>query len=195
MLIVCPVSRSHSCGERPHTCGECGKSFPLKGNLLFHERSHNKANASNRPYRCEVCSKEFMCKGKTDQLFFCFRNKILIWLSSWHWKTHHASNPGWESNPRRLLRLITRPEYIYYCHGFVTTGHLVTHRRTHTEQGEGATPSVETPPEPDDCSDCNKCVKAEPEHPDRKHESRSVFKIGFNKNKLICIYDPIVLKV
>lgn len=40
-----------------------GKSFPLKGNLLFHQRSHNKGSDAERPFRCDLCDKDFMCKG------------------------------------------------------------------------------------------------------------------------------------
>lgn len=51
-------------------------------------------------------------------------------------------------------------------------GHLVSHRRTHTEAAEGSA-SGETQTEGEDCStDCTKCDKIETEQPERKHDIR-----------------------
>lgn len=35
----------------------------ISGNLLFHQRSHNKGSNAERPFRCDLCPKDFMCKG------------------------------------------------------------------------------------------------------------------------------------
>ncbi|XP_038245289.1 zinc finger protein 282-like isoform X2 [Dermochelys coriacea] len=46
-------------GEKPFACGECRKSFRLKGNLVKHLRSHAKV----RPYKCTECEKSFNCQS------------------------------------------------------------------------------------------------------------------------------------
>ena len=51
--------------NRPFECDVCKKSFALRGNLLFHQRSHNKGVNAERLFKCDYqdCEKDFICKG------------------------------------------------------------------------------------------------------------------------------------
>jgi uncharacterized Zn-finger protein len=100
--------RCHN-NEKPFECTfeGCGKSFPLKGNLLFHQRSHNKGADAERPFLCELCPKDFICKG----------HLVSHLRSHTGERSHHCQQPGCSKTfveKGNLLRHIkkTHPEVV-----------------------------------------------------------------------------------
>ncbi|CDQ88591.1 unnamed protein product [Oncorhynchus mykiss] len=53
--IIVRQRRSRGEGERPYSCGVCGKGFRRRETLRRHDRVHT----GEKPHRCDVCGKEF----------------------------------------------------------------------------------------------------------------------------------------
>ncbi|NWZ72128.1 ZKSC7 protein, partial [Acrocephalus arundinaceus] len=51
-------------GEKLYKCGECGKGFNQRGNLIIHQMIHT----GERPYECSECGKGFLT---SSQLLSC----------------------------------------------------------------------------------------------------------------------------
>nr|XP_060638708.1 zinc finger protein 398-like [Anolis sagrei ordinatus] len=90
-------------GERPHTCGECQKSFRLKINLHLHQRSHAASSsvAKAGSYICGECGRGF---------------------------NHHSNFLR-----HQMIHTGERPYSCGECgKTFIRKEHLATHRRLHT---------------------------------------------------------------
>ncbi|XP_030235554.1 zinc finger protein 180 isoform X2 [Gadus morhua] len=87
--------------EKPYGCGQCMRSFKLKGNLKLHMMTHS----GEKPYRCDQCVKRFSQKFnlklhmrthsgekpyRCDQCVKCFSQSCKLKI---HMRTHSGEKP------------------------------------------------------------------------------------------------------
>ncbi|KAM4820732.1 zinc finger protein with KRAB and SCAN domains 5 [Thomomys bottae] len=114
-------------GERPHQCGDCGKSFIQSAHLIQHRRIHT----GEKPFRCDECGKSYNQRVHLTQ----------------HQRVHTGEKPyacGVCAKAFRVRSHLVQHQTVHSAErpfkcpecgkGFGRRSHLAGHLRLHTRQ-------------------------------------------------------------